>query len=103
MYDKNKADIKRRLNDIRSYIDDIDTIVHDGAMILNNATRLAVLEECLVNARSRVASARYDLSQTEGYGQAPNVTKQQLIGMDEEVAMLERLVFSAQFAVKHEG
>lgn len=102
MYDKTKADIIEATVDARIALDKISFAVKSTEAILNNKTRLAVLEECHQRAKKRLADANYDLAQTKSSGQPYNFTPRDIVDMDNDIVHLNTLVTSARFAVKHE-
>ena len=102
MYDNAKAEITSQINEMKKLADGIEQVLASKTEIINNSTRLAVLQESLAYAKKREANANYDMAQTECYGQAPNFSKQDIIQLDLDVLHLKRLVKSAEFAVKHE-
>jgi len=101
MYDKTKAQLMRQLEEITVAVDAMEETLESKVAILNDATRLAVVEELLTKAKQRLADANYDLAQTDGYGQPPNFGPLDLVRLDNDVVHLERLVTAARFAVAH--
>ena len=101
MYDAHKAQLKRGLKEINHAVTTMEEVLESKTEILNDATRLAVLEEQLQLAKKRLGTAMYDRSQTEGYGRPANFSPKDIVDLDTDIGHLERLVTSARFAVKN--
>lgn len=103
MYDPLKAKMVRCLQEIDQAVTKMEETLESREAVLNDATRLAVLDEQLQLAKKRLADAIYDTAQSKGYGRPYNFSPADIVKLDDNIVHLERLVKAAVFAVKHGG
>lgn len=98
MYDPRKARLTQALQVIAASVTSMQKEVATKEAFLNNATRLAVVEELLVQARRQVIDAHYYLSLPTIARQEPALTQDEMDDLKRNAYHLECLVTAAQLA-----